>query len=329
MRPPLAADLSSVKVTGVRITRGLVELLTDTELTGIAIGADVPAPSIESLVKDVLIGADPRGVRALWQRMTESRSRPDAIATLDGALWDLKARANDEPLWKTLGGARPNANAYASGNDLAWFGVMARDYGLRSGKLKVGAHAGRDLERLAQLRSTLMQGTSEPPVLMIDAGERWSPAETIRRTLEIEAQFDLTWVEGAARRSDCLGLKQVSDAIGAAVCVGDGLASCAEFLPHLLQRSADVLQIDVGLVGITGALQLADAAFGYEIPVTLAAVPGNIQVHLAGAMPYFMSTEIIDPAQVTPLYTSDVRVEKGRAIAGDAPGNGLAVRVPA
>jgi L-alanine-DL-glutamate epimerase-like enolase superfamily enzyme len=317
-----------VKVTGVRITRGIVELLTDTELTGIAIGVDASGTSIESLVKDVLIGANPRGVRGLWQRMTESPSSPEAVGLLDVALWDLKAKANDEPLWKTLGGARPNANAYASGIDLAWFGLMARDYGLRSGKLQVGADADRDLERLAQLRSTLMQGISEPPVLMIDAGERWSTAETIRRTLEIEAQFDLTWVEGAASRSDFLALKQVSDAIGAAVCVGDGLASCTEFLPHLRHRSADVLQIDVGLVGITGALQLADAAFGYELPVTLAAVPGNIQAHLAGVLPYFMSTEIVDPVPVTPLYTSDVRIEKGRAIAGDAPGNGLAVQAP-
>jgi L-alanine-DL-glutamate epimerase-like enolase superfamily enzyme len=315
-----------VKVTGVRIARGIVELLTDTGLTGIAIGAEVPGAPIESLVKDVLIGADPRGVRGLWQRMTESRSRPEAIALLDGALWDLKAKANGEPLWKTLGGARPNANAYASGTDLAWFDLMARDYGLRGGKLQVGAEGDRDLERLAQLRSTLMQGTSEPPVLMIDAGERWSPTETIRRTLEIEAQFDLTWVEGAARHSDCLALKQISDAIGAAVCVGDGLASCGEFLPHLQHRSADVLRIDVGLVGITGALQLADAAFGYELPVTLAALPGNIQAHLAGAMPYFMSTEILDPVPEAPLFTSDVRIEKGRAIAGDAPGNGLAVK---
>ena len=35
------------------------------------------------------------------------------IAALDVALWDLKAKANDEPLWKTLGGARPRANSHA------------------------------------------------------------------------------------------------------------------------------------------------------------------------------------------------------------------------
>ena len=77
------------------------------------------------------------------------------------------------------------------------------------------------------------------------------------------------------------------------------LASLAEFLPHFQHRSADVVQIDIGAIGITAALQLADAAFGYELPVTLSAVPGNIHAHLAGAMPYFMSLEVVDPVPPT------------------------------
>ena len=69
-------------------------------------------------------------------------------------------------------------------------------------------------------------------------------------------------------------------------------------------------------------MQIADAAYGLELPVTLMAAPGNIHVHLAGAMPYFMSAEIVDPRPATGL-TSDVRVAGGWAIAGDSPGNGL------
>ena len=68
-----------------------------------------------------------------------------------------------------------------------------------------------------------------------------------------------------------------------------------EFLPHFHHRSADVIQLELGAVGITGALELADAAYGFELPVTLVESPGNIHAHLAGVMPYFMSLEVIDP----------------------------------
>ena len=42
-------------------------------------------------------------------------------------------------------------------------------------------------------------------------------------------------------------------------------------------------------------------------------------------MPYFMSMEVVDPAARWPVFTTDVRIEAGWAIAGDAPGNGLTV----
>ena len=321
----------------------VVELMTDVGLTGIAIGDEAAITSIEGLVSDVLVGADPRGVRSLWQRMANVQMAKrrghrlhDAIAALDVALWDLKSKANDEPLWKTLGGTRPKANAYASGIDLAlsdeelsaWYARMARDYGLRGGKLQVGRDRISDLQRLGQMRAALMQGTPEP-VLMIDADESWSPKEAIRRTREMEEHFDLAWIEGAARGWDFPGLKQVSGAVRAAVCVGEGFATVGEFLPHFHHRSADVIQIDIGAIGITGALQLADTAFGYELPVALSAAPGNIHAHLAGVMPYFMSLEVIDPIPAEQFYTTDVRIEQGWAIAGDAPGNGLAVTLKA
>jgi len=315
----------------------IVELSTDAGLTGIGIAdAGVRAP-VKRLVGDMLVGADPRGVTGIWQRMMgaqsagrRSKAECRAVAVLDQALWDLKAKANDEPLWKSLGGARPRANAYASSIGLslgdeelsAWYLRMARDHGLRGGKLRVGAEASVDGRRLERMRAALAEATPEP-VLMIDADHGWSVKQAIDHVRAMEQQFDLTWVEGVSRDRDARGLKQLSDAIRGAVCVGRGFATIGEFLPHLQRRSADVIQADINTIGITGALQVADAAFGLELPVTLAAAPGNIHAHLAGVMPYFMSLEIVDPERATRLFTSDVRIVNGWVIAGDAPGNGL------
>lgn len=343
-----------MKITGVKVARRvsaahapawslakdcwIVELRTDVELTGIGIGDGSVRAPVKHLVADMLVGADPRSVTGIWQRMVDAhsagrrgKSLSHAIAVLDVALWDLKAKANQEPLWKTLGGARPRANAYASSIGLtltdeeltAWYLRMARDYGLRGGKLQVGAEDDGDLRRLGRMHAALAQATPEP-VLMIDADRRWSVPLAIGRLRAMEEQFDLTWVEGISRGRDSRGLKRLSDAIRGAVCVGKGFATIREFLPHFQRRSADVIQIDVNAIGITGALQVADAAFGLELPVTLSAVPGNIHAYLAGVMPGFMSVEVMDPDPATWIHGSDIRIENGWAVAGDAPGNGLA-----
>jgi L-alanine-DL-glutamate epimerase-like enolase superfamily enzyme len=343
-----------MKVTGVKVTPYscppgrtpagrnahsgcLVELLADSGLTGIAIGGGEVHAQAGRLVSEMLVGADPRATSGLWQRMTDAQAAhpglaSTTIAALDVALWDLKAKGNAEALWKTLGGARPRANAHAGGigrtasdEELAgWYGALARDHGLRGGKLAVGLDEQRDLERLELMRTALRRAAAVP-TLIVDAEQGWMPEEAIRRLRAMERNFDVAWAEGATRSGDCPGLKQISDAIRGAVCVGRGLTTRGEFLPHFQHRSADVIELDIGVLGITGALELADAAYGFELPVTLVEAPGNIHAHLAGVMPYFMSMEVVDPAERWPLFASDVRIEGGWATAGDAPGNGLSV----
>ena len=98
---------------------------TDAGIYGEAMGVPGAAGIMHGMARDLLVGEDPRGVRGLWQRMVDvvfkGNNRgmvTDAISALDVALWDLKAKANDEPLWKTLGAATPRARAYASGIDM-------------------------------------------------------------------------------------------------------------------------------------------------------------------------------------------------------------------
>jgi L-alanine-DL-glutamate epimerase-like enolase superfamily enzyme len=317
-----------------------VALLTDAGLTGVSIAPQAVRTLIEALTRDLLVGEDPRGVTGLWQRMQDAQSarRCDgpiqaAMAALDVALWDLKGKINGEPLWKALGGSRPRARAHAAGINVAaddadlhaWCERMSGEFGLHGATLRASLEPATDLRRLDLVRSLLLKASPEP-VLVVDIDRRCTPKQTIRFVRAIEQKLDIAWVEGAARDWDFPGLKQVSDAIGCAVAVGRGLATPGEFLPHFHHRSADVIQIDIGVTGITGALQLADAAYGYELPVMLVAAPGNMHAHLAAVMPYFMSVEVVDPAPESPLYSTGVRIEQGCAVAGHEPGHGLTVR---
>ena len=98
---------------------------TDEGLTGVSLGSPAARGHIHSMVNDLLVGRDPRGVRGLWKVMVDFAFKGgnrgiigDAISAIDIALWDLKAKANDEPLWKTLGASTRKVKAYASGIDL-------------------------------------------------------------------------------------------------------------------------------------------------------------------------------------------------------------------
>jgi L-alanine-DL-glutamate epimerase-like enolase superfamily enzyme len=138
----------------------------------------------------------------------------DAISTIDVALWDLKARLNDEPLWRTLGASKPRVRAYASGLDLslsddeltAFFTRMAKQ-GVQGGKLKLGVDLESDEHRLGLMRDALAT-SGKRPELMIDSNEYWSPKQAIRHISHLEESFDITWAEEPARRWDYRGLRQ-------------------------------------------------------------------------------------------------------------------------
>lgn len=313
----------------------LVQVRAGPQLAGMAIAPIDLRAAVDALLNDLLIGEDARATTMHWERMMNASAtgehaalRSHSAAVLDVALWDLKAKANSEPLWKTLGGCRPRANAHLASCDPAlsddelarWYGARCREFGFRAAKVSVAASSPDTLRRLATMREAVNQCTAAP-ALMIDAAGGWSAKEAIRHVRAIERQFDLTWVEAPTTATDFLGLKRVSAAVRAAVCAGAGLDPLHGYLPHFHHRSLDIVQIDIARCGLTGALQLADAAFGFELPVVLGVSPGNFAAHLAGALPYFMSMEVSCPQ--SSVIRTDVRIEDGCAIAGDRPGHGL------
>ena len=226
-----------------------------------------------------------------------------AIAALDCALWDLRAKANGVPLWRELGASSGRVAAYASGLDMAlsddelrtYYRRMAEQYGIRAGKLKVGRDLDRDLQRLAVMRDALASGSEgAKPSLMIDANEFWSPKQAIRHIAAIEREFDLVWAEEPVRRDDHRGLARVSQAVRTAVATGENLTAPQQFAPLVLNGSADILQMAVGNVGVTGALRIAEMADSFGMPFALVNCPGRYAAHVAAVMPNHLMMEVLD-----------------------------------
>jgi L-alanine-DL-glutamate epimerase-like enolase superfamily enzyme len=333
----LARPLGDVNLPrGSRAAAGLAIFLdTDEGVAGVMSGNPGSRAMIHSLAAELLVGEDPRGVRGLWKKMVDrvfkggNRGQvTGALANLDIALWDLKAKINGEPLWRTLGAARPRVKAYASGIDLCLSDQEIYDFyaslaaqGVNAGKLKVGLDEESDLRRLALMEEAL-KTSGKRPQLMIDSNEYWSPKQAIRHVRRMEERFDLTWVEEPARRWDYRGLRQVSEGVRAAVATGENLHDIGDFMALIDQRAVDIVQVGQGTSGITGAMQVADMAYGFELPVAMMNCPGEFMAHLAAALPNHIMMEVVRAGR-SACFTVDTRIEDGDIILGDTPGLGM------
>ncbi|MEC9451546.1 MAG: enolase C-terminal domain-like protein, partial [Chloroflexota bacterium] len=97
-----------------------------------------------------------------------------------------------------------------------------------------------------------------------------------------------------------------------------------DFLPYFHHKSADVIQVSSGIGGITTAMRLADAAYGFELPITLGGSFGHVHAHMAPSIPNFMIMEITQE-EPDPCITWDVTFENGHAVPGNKPGIGVEI----
>jgi len=312
----------------------ILQIETDEGITGIAPGGN---DAVEDLFH-VIEGKDPRGVTGLWKEMVDWVHKGNnegeingAISAIDVALWDLKAKINDEPLWQTLGAREGRAKAYASdiGYNLsddelhAFYSRMA-DMGIDGGKIKIGLNMTDDLRRIGIMNDAFRK-VKNRPYLMIDTNEYWSPKQAIRYINQIEEHFDIFWAEEPARRWDYDGLRQVSRGISAAVASGENLNDVGQMYPLISQQAIDVANVGVGHSGITGARQVANMCYAYELPVTMMNCPANFMAHLAAALPNHNMMEVVDPGREDAFESWDNHIDDGWIVIGNTPGLGISV----
>ncbi|MCT9819623.1 mandelate racemase/muconate lactonizing enzyme family protein [Microbacterium sp. W1N] len=309
----------------------LVVVETDAGIEGIGMGS---AHDIDRLFP-ALEGKDPRAVTALYDAMLARVFKSGhggatfgGIGALDSALWDIKAKAAGEPLWRLLGAADRFVPGYASGLDIAlddeqlasFYRTMA-ERGFASGKLKGGRDVETDLRRLDIVEDALSTNTARP-ALMLDANESWNLKQAVRYVSAIEERRDLTWIEEPLRRWDAAGHARLSASVRAAVATGENLTGLEQFAPLLDAHAVDIVQ--AGAVwGITHFLRVATVAHGRLLPVSPVGLTANYALAAAAAaIPNHLSAEIQDLG--APLgVILDQQIADGGVVLGDEPGAGI------
>ncbi|HLS92199.1 MAG TPA: mandelate racemase/muconate lactonizing enzyme family protein [Microbacterium sp.] len=283
-------------------------------------------------VAGVAIGEDPNDIaklydKLLWAGASVGRSgvATQALAAIDIALYDLKAKRAGLPLSKLLGAHRDSVRTYntsggflnASLEEVCDRAERSLADGIGGIKVKVGLPDGaEDLRRVRAVRERI--GDAAP--LMVDANQQWDRATALRMGRRLE-EFDLVWIEEPLDAYDAEGHADLARALDTPVATGEMLASVAEHERLIRARSCDIIQPDAPRVGgITPFLRLATLAdqAGLDLAPHFAM---EIHLHLAACYPREPWVEHFD--WLDPLFEERLETRDGRMIVPDRPGLGF------
>ncbi|MCX2748736.1 mandelate racemase/muconate lactonizing enzyme family protein [Arthrobacter sp. MI7-26] len=305
---------------------------TDSGIEGVGLGAHTDIARVFPAID----GEDPRSVVALYDRMLDwvfkaghSGATFGTIGAVDMALWDIKAKASDEPLWRLLGARERFVPGYASGleyglngTELADLYDQFADRGFKAAKLKGGRDLDRDLPRLEMARD-IFSRNARRPAIMLDANESWNHAQAARYIAAIEERMDLTWVEEPLRRWDAAGMAALRGKVRTAIATGENLTGLEQYRPLLDANAVDIVQVG-NVWGITHFLRVATLAHSRDLPVSPVAYNANPVAHAAAAVPNLLTFEVQDLHFPVGLDV-DQSFEDGGIILGDRPGLGIIV----
>jgi len=285
-------------------------------------------------IAPLVIGEDPNDIAKLWTKLVwagasvgRSGLSTQAIAAIDIALWDLKAKRAGLPLAKLLGSHRDGVSCYnTSGGFLNTpidqvldniDGALAS--GIGGIKIKVGQpDSALDLSRLERVRAHL--GPHVP--LMVDANQQWDRPTAARMGRAMEA-FDLIWIEEPLDAYDAAGHARLASMLATPIASGEMLTSPAEHWELIWQDAVGFMQPDAARVGgITQFLKIM--AMGEQRHLKMAPhFAMEIHVHLSAAYPHDAWVEHFD--WLAPLFNEVLETRDGRMLVPDRPGLGVSL----
>jgi L-talarate/galactarate dehydratase len=340
---PLRTGISDAKVlTGrqrpmTEVAFLFAEITTDAGLTGVGFGYSKRAggPAQFAHAREVapdLIGEDPSDIGRIWTKLVwagasvgRSGAATQALAAIDVALWDLKAKRAGLPLAKLLGAHRDSVRCYdTSGGFLHEPIEQVLDNagrtlaaGVGGIKIKVGQpDSAADLRRVRALREHVGDGVP----LMVDANQQWDRPTAMRVGRALE-EFGLVWIEEPLDAYDAEGHAALARSLDTAVASGEMLTSVAEHAELIRHGAVDILQPDAPRIGgITQFLKLAALAEHHHLQLA-PHFAMEIHVHLAAAYPLEPWVEHFD--WLHPLFDERLEIRDGRMHLSDRPGLGV------
>jgi L-alanine-DL-glutamate epimerase-like enolase superfamily enzyme len=310
---------------------------------GFTYAARAAAVLVDELLADAVVDRDPLDVSGAWLAMVRSirnLGRPGvasmAIAAVDIALWDLKARLLDVALADLLGRCRDAVPVYGSGGFTNYtddqlgeqLGCWAHEYRIPRVKMKIGAARGSreadDVRRVHHARRVVGDDVD----LFVDANGAYHAKQAIRLGTRFRDD-GVTWFEEPVSSDDLDGLREVRAAVGMEVAAGEYGYDIGYFERMCSRGAVDVLQADVSrCAGISEWLRVAGVAAAHGLDISGHCAP-SLHVAPAASVPNLRHVEYFhDHARVDRMLFDGVLDPRDGVLvpARDRPGMGLSVR---
>lgn len=279
-----------------------------------------------------LIGREAQEIERIWRDLfflthatTVGAITSIALAAIDTALWDLRARKAGLPLHLLAGGAQEAIPLYTteggwlhlSQEALVEDALRAKADGFGGCKLKVGRPIHEDVARISAVREAVGPGFE----IFTDANQRFNVDEAIRRARAYEP-LDIGWFEEPLTADDISGHARLVQHTSIPIAVGESLYSPLHFREYLERHACSIVQVDVGRIGgITPWLKVAHMAEAFNIAVCPHFLM-ELHVSLCAAVPNARWVEYIP--QLDEITTEGMTIRDGKAIPSARPGLGIA-----
>ena len=244
---------------------------------------------VHDLLADAVKGLNAMDVPAAWAAMrqavrnnAESGIAAMAVAAVDNALWDLKAKLLGLPLATMLGQVRKTVPVYGSGGFTSYSMDRLRGQledwvieGISRVKMKIG----RDIRDENQRVRTAREAIGSDTELFVDANGAFDRKAALAMA-DILARYRVSWFVEPVHLSVLEGLRLLRDRCpaGMEVTAGEYGFNLWYFRRMVEAGAVDVLQADATRCGITGFLQTAALCDAFNLPMSSHCAP-SLHLH--------------------------------------------------
>ncbi len=252
---------------------------------------EVVAAAIEHVASHAVVGMDPVAHERIWERLYwllsprgQSGYAAHAIAAIDLAVWDLKAKALGMPIWRLLGGARARVPVYATFGfgffDRDQLVEAARDWagrGFRRLKMTVGNHALQRRDEPRPLSEVIIdderrvravrEAVGADVEICIDANCSLDPYHAARLAQRLE-DVDLAFFEEPVTQNDVRAMADMRSRVRVPLAAGQNEGLASRFADFFTARALDIAQPNVAITGgLTQCLRIAGMAQAFNVAI--------------------------------------------------------------
>jgi L-alanine-DL-glutamate epimerase-like enolase superfamily enzyme len=293
---------------------------------------------VNSVIGPTLVGQDAMNTDAIMGRFLKRFDLRDtvgvvtnAMSGIDIALWDVKGKALQQPVYKLLGGYSARVPVYATFGLLSYgreqlveVAKMRMAEGHDKLKMLVCIDNSNNIREDAARVKALREGVGDQVEIMVDANQRFSLFQATELAHRIEP-YGVSWFEEPVTHNYPPEMRTLRSRTKIPLAAGQTWGSAWQGLQFMEARAVDIAQIDVIIgSGFTESIKVAHLAEAFDLPLATHGWPlFNMHLAAATAAGYRVEFHVGVDELAKLIFVNAPKPEKGWVTCPDKPGLGL------